>query len=168
MASNREKEFGLLISTILPGFITLLGYADLSPTIRLWVGQSGNDAPSVGGFLLLTVASVFAGMTISSIRWATIDQLHHLTGICQPRWNFRNLKDREQAFGAMIDIHYRYYQFYSNSVIAIPVFLIGRWSARGFAFAEMLAGIVIVALFFAGSRDTLRKYYIRVESLLAS
>ena len=136
--------------------------------MRLWIGQAGSEAPSIGGFLLLTVASVFAGMTVSTIRWTTIDRIHHKTGICPPNWKFSNLKSREQAFVLMIDIHYRYHQFYSNSIIAIPIFLVGRWNSRGFSILELTGGIVIIALFFAGSRDTLRKYYERVDSLLSS
>lgn len=168
MASNREKDFGLLISTVLPGFAALLGFADYSATLRLWIGLPGSDAPSVGGFLLLTVASVFVGLTVGTVRWMTIDTIHHLTGVKKPEWQFSNLKNREHAFGVMIDIHYRYYLFYSNSIVAIPIFLVGRWVSRGFSFLELIAAVATMILFFAGSRDTLRKYYNRVESLLAS
>ena len=168
MPNNREKDFGLLISTVLPGFVSLLGFADYSETLRHWIGQTGGEAPSVGGFLLLTVASVFAGLTIGTIRWVSIDRIHDRMGIRQPGWNFGNLKNREQAFGVMIDIHYRYYQFYSNSIIAIPIFLAGRWNSYGFSLIELLFGSLAIALFFAGSRDTLRKYYDRVDLLLAS
>lgn len=168
VASNREKDFGLLISTILPGFVALMGWVEHSPTLRLWLGQAGNEAPSVGGFLLLTVACVMTGMIVTTIRWATIDWIHGRTGLKQPAWDFFQLKNREQSFMIMIDSHYRFYQFYANSIVAIPFLLIGRWSANGFSLLELTGGIAIAALFFAGSRDTLRKYYQRVEMLLAA
>lgn len=122
----------------------------------------------MGGFLLVTVASVFVGMTISTIRWATIDAVHSRTGIRQPRWNLRNLKDRAQAFEVLNQIHYRHYQFLANSMVAIVTFQIGRWSSRGFAFGEFVASVALIILFFFGSRDTLRKYFERVDDLLAS
>lgn len=168
MPSNREKDFGLLISIVLPGFVALLGLLEHSATLRLWMGQTASEAPSVGGFLLLTVASIFVGMTVSTIRWAIIDSIHYHSGLKQPNWDFSKLNSREQGFVFMVDVHYRYYQFYSNSIVAIPVLLVGRWIAMGFSFAELIAGIAIAVLFFAGSRDTLRKYYERVELLLTA
>jgi hypothetical protein len=168
MANNRDKDFGLLISIILPGYIAILGFADHSERIQLWIGQAGSESPSIGGFLLLTVASVFAGMTVSTIRWAVIDTLHHATGICRPNWQMSNLKDRDQAFLVMVDIHYRYYQFYANSIIAAPVLLAGHWLSNGFSILELIASLSLVTLFFFGSRDTLMKYYKRVDALLAT
>lgn len=145
-----------------------MGWTEHSSMLRLWLGQAGSESPSVGGFLLLTVACVLVGMILTTLRWATIDWIHDRTGLKQPAWDFTQLKNREQGFAIMIDIHYRYYQFYANSIMAIPGLLIGRWTANGFALLELVGGIAIAVLFFAGSRDTLRKYYRRVDLLLAS
>lgn len=169
MLSSHEKNFGILISIVLPGFIGLLGFADQSELIQIWIGQAGVEAPpTVGGFLLLTVASVFVGMVFSLMRWAVIDPIQHRTGICKPDWQLANLKDREQAFEILRSIHYQWFQFYSNSIVAILFFLIGRTTSVGFSFAEWFLGIVVAIVFFAGSRDTLRKYYERVDSLLST
>ena len=168
MSSNRERDFGLLISIVLPGFIALLGFAQTNDTIRSWIGHASSQwAPSIGGFLMITVASVFAGMSISTIRWATVDLIHSWTGIRQPAWKLANLKDREQAFEIFVNIHYRWYQFYANSIIAVLVFLLGRTTSNGLKASEWILGIALMVLFFFGSRDTLRKYYDRVESLLS-
>ncbi len=51
---------------------------------------------------------------------------------------------------------------------ALVIFAISRWSVIGFSGWELAAGIVLEILFFAGSRDTMRKYYQRVDALLAS
>ena len=145
-----------------------MGLLDHSPTLRLWIGQAGRDAPSLGGFLLITVASILIGMTVSVARWATIDTTHRYTGLRQSKLDFSKLQNREQGFEMMIDIHYRYYQFYSNSIIAIPLFLVGRWTANGFSMLELLGGTAISILFLAGSRDTLRKYNERVNLLFSA
>ena len=168
MSTSREKDFGLLISFVLPGFILLLGLAHHSETLMTWLGKSGEASPSVGGFLFLTVASVFAGMTVSTIRWAIVDAIHQRSGIKQPSWDFSRLAGREDSFEFLIAIHYRFYQFYSNSMIAIVVALVARWTSEGFLWIESACGLAVCILFFAGSRDTLRKYYHRVDRLLAA
>ena len=68
----------------------------------------------------------------------------------------------------LIEDHYRYYQFYSNSLVAIACFMVGRWTVEGFSIIELIGWLAISGLFLAGSRDTLRKYYERVEALLAA
>ena len=117
---------------------------------------------------MLTVACVQMGMIVTTIRWATIDWIHNCTGLSQPEWNFSQLQNREHGFALMVDSHYRYYQFYANSIVAIPFLLLGRWVASGFSLLELVVGGLIMALFFAGSRDSLRKYYQRVDLLLTS
>lgn len=163
-----ERDFGLLISFVLPGFMVLLGLAEHSILLQQWIGTSVPGSPTLGGFLYLTVASIFAGLVVSTIRWLTVDWLHHLTGLRQPDWNFTRLANREQGFGVLINIHYRYYQFYANSSVAVAVFLSARWTAVGFSGWEALVGVGLCLLFLAGSRDTLRKYYRRVDDLLST
>lgn len=165
---NHDRDFGLLISLLLPGFIVLLGMAHHSAMIQTWIGTSVPDAPSLGGFLYLTVAAFFAGLVVSTFRWLLIDAIHSHTGLKQPQWNFAKLADRQEAFAMLIDAHYRYYQFYANSMVALVIFAICRWSVIGFSGWELAVGIVMEILFFSGSRDTLRKYYQRVDALLAS
>ena len=36
-----------------------------------------------------------------------------------PVWKFTNLEDKLQGYLALIENHYRYYQFYSNMLIAV-------------------------------------------------
>ena len=165
---NHERDFGLLISLLLPGFIVLLGLAHHSTTIQTWIGTAVPDAPSLGGFLYLTIAAIFAGLVVSTIRWLLVDTIHWLTGLKQPNWNFAKLSDRQEGFAMLIDVHYRYYQFYANSMVALVFFGISRWLVTGISGWELAAGVAIEALFFAGSRDTLRKYYRRVDALLAA
>lgn len=157
MVANREKEFGLLIAYILPGFISLLAFVDRSELVQSWVGQSTGDAPSIGGFLFLTVASIFVGLVISTVRWLVLDTIHHLTGIRLPDWDFSRMGSKETSFVILIDIHYRYYQFYANSAIAVTVFFVTRCFVAGFAWGPLAAWLGLVVVFYLGSRDTLSK-----------
>ena len=81
------KNFGLLIAYIVPGAIVLIGLGAFSPTVQAWLVNPSESQPSIGGFLFVTLASVAAGMTASAVRWATIDRLHHWTGIEKPVWD---------------------------------------------------------------------------------
>lgn len=113
------KNFGLLIAYVVPGAIVLIGLGAFSPTIQTWLINPSPAEPSVGGFLFVTLASVAAGMTASAVRWATIDRLHRWTGVVKSAWDDSKLPERLDAFEAIVEAHYRYYQFHSNSLIAM-------------------------------------------------
>src|SRR5688500_13556261 len=83
-------------------------------------------APSVGGFLYVTLASTAAGLLVSAVRWSVVDRLYHRTGISEPHWEFAQLSDRLPAFLAVVDNHYRYYQFYANMLVALTFTYIAR------------------------------------------
>src|SRR5437879_3020589 len=76
----------------------LLGFSQFNPTLQSWFAVSKMDAPTIGGFLYLTLASLGAGMTVSAIRWATIDHVHAWTGLPIPQRNFSNLGPNVEAF----------------------------------------------------------------------
>jgi len=165
-----EKNFGLLIAYVLPGFVTLWGISLFSPTVDSWITTSQHGAPTVAGFLYVTLASLSAGLTVSAIRWILIDSIHHATGVKPPKWEFANLDDRLQGFLALVENHYRYYQFYANTLIAGAMAYAAHFSRHGINLCQpiwpTLGFILLELVFLAGSRDALRKYYSRVERLL--
>ena len=166
MKDVTSANFGLLIASVLPGFVLLWGLEPYSETIHVWMGQSASGDTGVGGFLYVTVASVGLGQLVSTLRWLLIDSLHHRTGLRKPSWNFRKLKDSVDAFEQLIEIHYRYYQWHANSLIALTLAAFLRWPADGFNGRLFVLLIFVDALLFIGSRDTLSKYHRRVEELL--
>jgi hypothetical protein len=107
---------------------------------------------------------------MSTIRWLILDSLHHATGIRAPDWDFSRLADRVEGFSLLVEIHYRFYQFYGNTIVAITfaytAWMLNRDFARLPAGWPELAFVMLLALFFLGSRDTLRKYYARLNALL--
>ena len=68
-------NFGILIAYVLPGFTALWGVSYFSETVQVWLGSSAGDAPTVGGFLYVTLAAVGAGMTVSTVRWMIVDTI---------------------------------------------------------------------------------------------
>lgn len=153
-------NFGLLIAYVLPGFTALQGVPFLATAPGGW-GVEG--APTLTGFLSGTLEAVAVGLTVSTVRWLVIDTLHHRTGVRPPAWDFGHLAAGAAAFELLVHIHYRYYKFYANMVVA----LLAAYAGGGYSLGwRGLAYWLLAALFFLGSRDALRKYYARAGQLL--
>lgn len=135
-----------------------------------WLGRTGQCEPTFSGFLYVVLASLGAGLTCSTIRWLIVDALHHRTGIPVPKWNLGQLGRKTETFELLIEIHYRYYQFYGNMIVALGVLWVSDCVARNpFEVRwrdSLIAGVII--LFYLGSRDAMRKYYERVDRMLRS
>jgi hypothetical protein len=159
---------------VIPGFVSLWAVRRVWPLASAWLDPSatGANAATVGGFLYTTLASVGTGLTVSTIRWAVIDTLHHWTGIRRPLWDDSKLQEKLGAFEALVENHYRYYQFYANTLVAMLLVLVGRFIESGRNPTEVNLGdcgiLLICVIYWAGSRDTLRRYYTRAAFLLGT
>jgi hypothetical protein len=166
------RNFGLLIAYLIPGFITLWGLSFSSESVRTWLVGGAAGGPSVGSALYVLIASVACGMTASAFRWALIDSLHHRTGLTKPVLNEARLAETLEAFDYLVEHHYRYYQFYGNTLVATVV-AYAAWrhsaAAAGVGVGTLEAGLLLVILVFAfGSRDALSKYYAGGSLLLGT
>jgi hypothetical protein len=69
-----------------------------------------------------------------------------------------------------VEDHYRYYQFYSNTLVALTLLAVARLvqpvAAIGPERLLDMGIVVLVMLFGAGSRDTLRRYYSRASVVM--
>jgi hypothetical protein len=163
-------NFGVVVAYLVPGFVVLWGFSFYSPVVRAWLSVPPGNLPTVGGLLYVTVASLAAGMTVSAIRWAVFDTLHHRTGLAPPQWNFATLPEKLEAYQALIEIHYRYYQLHSHLLLALAF----AYGARFFATPSGayrvgvvdFGFIIVIVVLLLASRDALRKYYRRAGELL--
>jgi len=165
------KNFGVLIAYLLPGFVSLWAVAMFSPAVDSWLTSKPNAQPTVGGFLYTTLGSLSGGLTVSAVRWAVVDTFHHATGLVPPKWDFSKLRDRLDAFEALVENHYRYYQFYSNMLVAVVAVFLARATHIGALCSTDELQIILLMLagvFLAASRDTLGKYYGRASQLLGT
>ena len=160
------NDFGLLIAYVLPGFTALWGASYLSEPLRAWIGVPPTEGQTVGGFLYTTVASVGAGLTVSTLRWMVIDKIHHHTGLRPPELDFALLRENSAAFGIVVEHNYRYYQWAANSLVALLVVLVARRCAGVPVGPTDLALLPLLAVLFVGSRDSLRRYYSRGGQIL--
>lgn len=167
---NSLNEFGLLIAYILPGFSALSGLALIMPEVGKWLGALPDNAPTFGGFLYGTVASVAAGLTIQTVRWLVIDSLHHRSGIRPKHWDFSLFQEKLAAYDKLTENHYRFHQFYGGMLVALAWLLAARHLAvQSLHLDGIDVGILLlIVLFWFGSRDALRKYYRRVDAVLAT
>jgi hypothetical protein len=169
MQSISNDTFGPLIAYLVPGATALTGLSPFLPVVQTWLEGTATNAPTIGGLLYLSLASLAAGMTISAVRWAAIDTLHARTGLRPPKLNFARLPGKVEEFRLLIEIHYRHYQFYANMLVAVLVAYLGYRIHVGAAAPGLtdLAVFVLEPVFFLASRDTLRKYQQRSRQLLS-
>lgn len=164
-----RDNFGALIAYLVPGATILWGLSEFSPVLRGWFASTPPDAPTLGGFLYLTVASLAAGMTVSAVRWTVMDKLHSLGGVKPPLLDFSLLGPNVEAFMLLIEIHYRHYLFYANQFVATAfAYVCYRLKLGGIWPMGIVDGgfVIVEMVFLAMSRDTLWKYYTRSEQLL--
>jgi hypothetical protein len=165
-----KDNFGPLIAYLVPGATALVGFSQFSPILQTWLAATAVDAPTIGGFLYLTTASLAAGMTISAIRWALVDTAHGFLGLPAPKLDFSRLDSKVEALGLLIEIHYKHYQFYANMFVATAIAYVcyrvklGGLLPLGWLDVGFLA---LEVVFFVTSRDTLQRYYVRSGQLLA-
>lgn len=163
-----NRHFGLVIAYLLPGFIALAGVAPFSPTVAQWL--RADQTASLGAPLYALLAATAAGMTVSCLRWLVIDTIHSQSGLGGPVFNPRALEERPAAFSLLVESHYRFYQFYANTLVAVIwSYALRRWF--GVAWASVGTDVLVFmlcAVLFAGSRDALAKYRTRSSQLLAN
>lgn len=164
-----RQNFGILIAYILPGFVVVSGAAFIFPPVRALLTPTLGLADGVESTAFVALATLLAGMSVSSLRWLLVDTLHHRTGLRRPDWDDAKLQDRLPAFSVIVENHYRYYQSNANLAVAFAcVYVAWRVQQPPFAPWADLAFLLIECLFLATSRDNLRKYYARTSRLLGT
>lgn len=170
MKENLGLDFGLIIAFLIPGFILWTGLSLTFPELALPLVHVEVQESSVGGFLFVALASLALGLLLSAMRWLLLDHLFVLFGIKAPTMDFSKLKD-PNAFAAyigVVDNHYRYYQYYSNSLIGGLVALAFHvaFGGRSISYFEITAIVLVGVALLLASADSLRKYYGRGGAIL--
>lgn len=167
MREIRQDNFGLLIAYVLPGFVVLWGVGLFVVPVRGWLGLRPDEPPTVSGFLYVTLASVGAGLLVSTVRWLLVDTLHHWTGIPRRRWDYSRLQEHIVAFEFLVRNQYRYYQAHANSFVAVAFASVAlAVSNGGLSIADGVGLAAVETVLWLGSRNNLRNYHERVEKLL--
>jgi len=163
------NNFGPLVAYLVPGATVLLGLRPFSPLLQSWFAATAADAPTIGGFLYLTITSVAVGMIVNAIRWSVVDTLHAWTGLPLPTLDFSRLGENVSAYQLLIQIHYHHFQFHANMLVATAIAYVAYRAHTGIhgTFGWLDIGIVLLeGVFYVTSRDTLAKYFKRTHQLL--
>lgn len=165
-----NQQFGLLIAYVLPGFVGLGGVALIVPSVARWLQPFGFEGLSgIGPPVYAVLSAITVGMIISCIRWLVIDHVMHGIGVQAPRWSPSQLETHLSSFTYLVESHYRYYQFYANSVVALVwTYAIYRAmsAAPWLGSASDIAIITLCGVLLLGARDALAKYYRRTAQLV--
>lgn len=169
MPGASNKQFGLLIAYVLPGFIALAGLTPLFPTVARWLRPVSQGDLGLAPPLYAILAATALGLILSCFRWFLLDQLHQHTGIVRPAWDDRQLAQVLGGFDYLVQSHYRYYEFCGNTLLALLAAyslnrLTGTLPFLGLGTDLGMAFIAVVL--FAASRDALAKYYARTGLLV--
>ena len=163
-----NRQFGLVIAYLLPGFIALAGIAPLVPEVTTWLRT--NQASSIGAPLYALLAATAAGMVVNCFRWFIIDRLLVLTGVPLPAFNPRALEEHPEAINFLLENHYRFYQAYAGTLLAVIwTYSVYRWLRLSPLLGVGTDAVLLVfcVVLFAGSRDAIIKYRDRSRHLVA-
>ncbi|MCA9041927.1 MAG: hypothetical protein KDA65_16350 [Planctomycetaceae bacterium] len=169
MKTISHQNFGILIAYILPGFVTLYGIGFLSVTVQGWLAVNPAEAPTIAGFLYVTVASLGIGVVLNTVRRHTLDLFHQWTGIRQANWNYKELQENIAAIEFIIANQFRFHQFHGNLFLALPVpFTAYAWSQSFESWWWCGLFLIMEGIVFLGSRDCYRNYCRRLEEILGT
>lgn len=167
MSSPKETlDFDLIISIIIPGFSFLFGCSYLEPELAVWFSPPSLAEASFASMIIFGLVTILAGMTVHTVRWITLDKIHGWTGITPRKWDFSKLEDNLAAYDKLTLNHYRFHQFYGGMIVSLLwIAVVRRFDKPALDILD-LAIILLCVLFYFGSRDTLHKYYDRMNRIL--
>jgi len=160
-----SRHFGLVIAYLLPGFVALAGVAPFAPIVSTWL--RADQSASFGAPVYALLAATAAGMVVSCFRWLIIDRVHALTGLGNPIFNAQALEEKPAAFAYLVENHYRYYQFYANTLVGVVwAYAVHRLlGISHFSIGTDIGILILCATLFMGSHDALSKYRMRSQKL---
>ena len=159
-------EFGTVIAFVAPGFVGFYAVSYHVPTARAWLDAASNKEQSVGVFLLVLLTSIAIGLIVSGVRQLIIDGILSsgwLGGYAVPKLKLDWSKIDNKNLSILLTIrdgYYWYYQFYSNSCIALAFLLAARAksSAPGLHWWQWLVISFGVIALLLSARYSLQRY----------
>jgi hypothetical protein len=170
------ENFGLAIAFLCPGLLMLLALSFFSPALSGGLSAAASAESTIGGFVFILVASMGLGVFVSNARYFLFDRgLLRLPFLGIPEAApdtgvLRRSGDRAVAWDVLRDQFYRYYQFSSNTAVALGVVFVAWWWKIDHAPAAKLVVAFLAAevILAAGAADSLKKYRTRTNRLSES
>jgi hypothetical protein len=155
------RNFGLIIAYVFPGFVSLWTVSYFDDAVKAWLGRASSGSTTVGEFLLVVIASIGIGVFLNGVRCIIYDNwLKNVLGI----GTVQKPADRKgQIPRDLIEDHYRFFQFYSSTSIAV-LFGAIAWLIRGNArvgwplLAQAAAFLAVEGVLVFSARDSILKF----------
>lgn len=164
-ASN--LDYGVIIAFVAPGFVAFHAASYQLSTAQTWMTAASDKEQSVGVFLFVLLASLSAGLIVSGVRALAIDRLLQCRPVLRrfavPSYAIDWSKMDDKKLSILITIrdgYYRFYQFYSNTFVAMVFWILCRYFAAGPRLKWeywALIGATLFALLFS-ARDAMIRY----------
>jgi hypothetical protein len=175
MDEKISKAFGQLIAFVIPGFVTLWGMSYIVRDLNAWLGIGTYKD---GQFLFALIASIGLGVFVSGLRFIVFDKVvfgSGRLGVPAPVEDAREAalrKDHQATYDDWREQHYRFYQFYSNTAVALVLSFVA-WLVAGAGATVSSRWIVGTFLFAEGvlsysARDSITKYRMKRKALIDS
>jgi len=165
-----SKNFGLVIAFVVPGFIGLWALSYFDATTAKWLGVAAEKETTVGGFLFVLVASIGVGVFLSGIRHLFFDRFLLKDLGRPPQLDQKKRKDLEGPYQSLKEDHYRFYQFYSNTAVALPIaflfWVVTQSPAQARAIVVGVVLLMAVAILYVSARHCLARYREKQRDLL--
>ena len=168
--SSAQQQFGLVVAYLLPGFIGLAGVVPLVPAVGQWLQPVAQGDLGFGPPIYALLSAITVGMIVSCFRWLIVDHVLEWTGVPKVVRGYENMPEKLDTVDYIIAMHYRYYQFYANTLVAtIWAYLLNRFmeSLPLLGPGTDLGVLILCAGLLAGSRDTLTKYRQKMAVILS-
>lgn len=169
MKDGLGLNFGVVIAFLLPGFILLYGFSLVDDSVESAFMYTSTHDTGVGGFLFASLASLALGLMVSAVRWLILDHIFEWMGLSKTM-DFSKLSDANKynAFMGVVENHYRYFQYYSNTSISILIAWIVYVIAKAPVIPwEQTCGLLIVFIaLLAGAHNAFKKYHERGSAIL--
>lgn len=157
MEAIKFFDFGQLIAFVLPGILVARACAYYLPSLqRAFDRASSGGEGTVGPLIWVLLAAATCGLTLSVVRQQWVDPVfgriygwskeqHSVDGVDQqvtrPPWrpNYRALrasKEIRALFEGAVAQVYRYYQFVTNTSVAVGTLAVARWNQRALMIAS--------------------------------
>jgi hypothetical protein len=168
-------DVGAIMAFVAPGFLAFASLGYHSPLVKGWLSAAVDKEQSlVGASLFMFLASLAIGLVVSGVRALSIDRLLRCKwlgkyAVEQLSLDWAKLHhDDLPVLLTIRDNSYRYYQFYSNALVALVFATVARWYAQvpslKFSVRAGIATVLLVLLLSA--RDSLKSYITYVKQLM--
>lgn len=162
-----ELNFGLVIAYIVPGLIGLYSLAPHSQAIRTLLGGN-NYSLSAQALVPLLLLAIAAGIIINAVSGIILKPMIIISGVEEIDPDYSRLKSKDiEKFKEFTNQTYRYYQCYSNMLIALIMFFISyRCKITGIKLGFIV--LLTIPILFCAARSSLKQSYKVMSDLIPS